>query len=151
MSKICAFFGHRDTPVTEELEAKLKQTILSLIEQGVDEFWCCEQGNFDWIARLTMLGLRKIFPEIKIAYVLAYPTFLRSKISADFLDKTYDYIIYPDEAAEGYRKFAIIRRNQYIVKNADIIVCYVKRPNGGAYKAVEQAKKLNKKIINLGY
>lgn len=149
LNKICAFFGHRDTQVTNSLTLRLEETLVSLIDQCVDEFWCCEQGEFDWITRLTILELKKKFPDIKTAYVLAYPTFLRSEISYNYLEETYDYIIYPDEVAKGHPKFAIMRRNKYIAKNADIIVCYIKKQSGGAFKAVKIAEKLNKKIINL--
>ena len=149
LNKICAFFGHRDTQVTNSLISKLQEILISLINQGVDEFWCCEQGEFDWIARSTMLDLKKKFSDIKVCYVLAYPTFLRSETSYNYLEETYDDIIYPDEAAEGHQKFAITRRNKYIVENADVIVCYIKRQSGGAFKAVKLAEKLNKGVINL--
>ena len=43
----------------------------------------------------------------------------------------------------------ILRRNEYIAKNADYIVCYINRKSGGAYRAVEIARKYDKKVINL--
>lgn len=146
---ICAFFGHRDISITNSLTAKLEETLEDLINQGVDEFWCCEQGDFDWIARLTILKLKKEFPHIKVCYVLAYRTLLNSEISQNYLEDTYDDIIYPEIAEKGHPKFAITRRNRYIVENADIVVCYIVRQSGGAFKAVKIAEKLNKKIINL--
>ena len=63
-------------------------------------------------------------------------------------DNDYD-LIYPDEVAKAPPQVAILRRNEYIAKNADYIVCYIKRKSGGAYKAVEKARKYDKKIINL--
>lgn len=149
MNKICAFFGHRDTPITNSLTTKLEETLVSLINQGVDEFWCCEQGDFDWFARSTVLRLKKEFFHIKVCYILAYHTFLSSEISINYLEGTYDDIIYPETAENGHPKFAITRRNKYIAENADIIVCYVRRQSGGAFKAVKIAERLKKKIINL--
>ena len=32
---VCAFFGHRDTPATDEIEKKVEETARSLIAQGV--------------------------------------------------------------------------------------------------------------------
>ena len=148
LSKICAFFGHRDTPITNSLVSMLEATLVFLINQGVDVFWCCEQGDFDWMVRSVVLKLKKRFSHIKVCYVLAYPTFLRSEISSAYLEETYDEIIYPSIVAEGYPKFAISRRNQYIAEKADVIVCYIKRQSGGAFKAVKTAEKLNKKVIN---
>ena len=146
---ICAFFGHRDTPITNSLTAQLEETLISLIKQGVDEFWCCEQGNFDWIARSTVLRLKKEFPHIKVCYILAYRTLLNTEMSQNYLEDTYDDIIYPEIAEQGYPKFAIMRRNQYIIENSDVIVCYLTGQRGGALKAVKFAEKLKKKIINL--
>ena len=38
--KACSFFGHRDTPQTEELKQKVKETVERLIvEEGVDPFF----------------------------------------------------------------------------------------------------------------
>ena len=37
--KACSFFGHRDTPQTEELKQKVRETVERLIvEEGVDTF-----------------------------------------------------------------------------------------------------------------
>lgn len=63
-------------------------------------------------------------------------------------DNDYD-LMYPDEVAKAPPQVAILRRNEYIAKNADYIVCYINRKSGGAYKAVEIARKHDKKIINL--
>ena len=59
-------------------------------------------------------------------------------------DNDYD-LMYPDEVAKAPPQIAILRRNDYIAKNTDYIVCYVKRNSGG----VEKARKRKKKIINL--
>ena len=61
-----------------------------------------------------------------------------------------DYdLMYPDEVAKAPPQVAILRRNEYIAKNTDYIVCYINRKSGGAYKTVEIARKYDKKIINL--
>lgn len=145
LSKICAFFGHRDTPYTIALENRLEQTVRQLISQGVDEFWCCEQGTFDWMARSLMLKLKKEFHHITICYICAYRC---SKSKLKWLAEHFD-IIYPDEVANGLLKFAIPRRNSYIINNADIIICYVNRKSGGAYRAMQFALRKGKTIINL--
>ena len=36
-----------------------------------------------------------------------------------------------------------------MVEQADLVLCYIERESGGAYKAVQYAKKLGKKIVNL--
>jgi len=54
-----------------------------------------------------------------------------------------------EEVAKAPPQVAILRRNEYIAKNTDYIVCYINHKSGGAYKAVEIARKYDKKIINL--
>ncbi|MBQ9270798.1 MAG: hypothetical protein IJ218_00835 [Alphaproteobacteria bacterium] len=151
MSGICAFFGHRDTDITPKLEEKITQTVRELITYGIDEFWCCEQGNFDWICRLILFGLKKEYQYrfIRVCCVCAYNPNKYSQIRQKSLLQMYDELIYTEKIAAGHPRFAITRRNRYIAKNANIIICYITRKSGGAHKAVEYAKTMGAKIINL--
>ena len=36
-----------------------------------------------------------------------------------------------------------------MAEQSDLILCYIERESGGAYKAVQYAKKLGKEIVNL--
>ena len=146
MGEICAFFGHRDTPMTDRIEKDLTDVIRKLIFQGVDEFWLGEQGAFDYMSRLVLKNLKKEYRWIAICI---FPTRLPSKAKMKWLDEQKYEIIYPEEVAKAPFKVALLRRNQYMVKYADNIVCYITREHGGAYKAVKQAQKMYKNIINL--
>ena len=148
MSGIVAFFGHRDTLITTHLENQLEQVVKELITNGYDEFWCCEQGNFDWLARTTMQRLKKENPNITLCYICAYNPNHYSTIKQQFLEERYE-LIYPPIATKGPQKFAISRRNKYIAENANVIVCYITRKSGGSYQAVRQAQQKQKLIINL--
>ena len=46
-------------------------------------------------------------------------------------------------------KFAISKRNEWMMTNADIIIAFVNRGYGGAYKSLQAAKRRKKKIINI--
>lgn len=148
MSGICAFFGHRDTNITYELERKFEETVLALIDEGIDEFWCCEQGNFDWLSRMVMLRIKKNNPFIYLCYIPASDMRKFSKVRQKYLDENFE-ILYADEMEAPHPRLSIVYRNNYIAKNADVIVCYVTTNSGGAYKAVEIARKNEKKVINL--
>lgn len=128
------------------IEHHLEEVIRGLIAQDVDEFWLCEQGTFDSLSRLVLKELKKEFDWINLC---VFPAYYPNNAKQDWIeDNGYD-LIYPDEVAKAPPQVAILRRNEYIAKNADYIVCYLKRKSGGAYKAVEIARKHNKKIINL--
>ena len=144
---VCAFFGHRDIPMSSSLEHHLTEVARNLIiYHNVNEFWLCEQGSFDCLARLVMKELKKEFDNITLCL---FPAYYPNNAKLDWMyDNDYD-LMYPDEVAKAPPQVAILRRNEYIAKNADYIVCYVSRKSGGAYKAVEIARKYDKKIINL--
>lgn len=46
-------------------------------------------------------------------------------------------------------KFAIIKRNEWMMTNADVVIAYVGREYGGAYRSLQIAKRKKKKIINI--
>lgn len=62
--------------------------------------------------------------------------------------KLYDSIIYPP-IENTPPKFAIIKRNEWMVNKSDLIIAYVNRSYGGAYKSFAYAEKKKKTIINL--
>ena len=67
----CTFFGHRDCP--ETIRAKLQEVLVDLITRhGVDLFYVGHQGQFDVLVRSTLRELKKEYPQINYAVVLAY-------------------------------------------------------------------------------
>lgn len=133
----CTFFGHRDAP--EEVKPKIRETILSLVQRGVTHFYVGNQGAFD---RMVLGELEKIAKENPILYyvVLAYfPT----------QDMTTKQTILPDGIEQAHPRFAICRRNEWMIEKSEIIVAYVYRNYGGAARYTEKARRKGKKIINL--
>ena len=67
----CTFFGHRDCP--ETLKSKLREMLIDLItNHNVDMFYVGNQGRFDAIVRGVLRELKKEYPQINYAVVLAY-------------------------------------------------------------------------------
>ena len=136
----CTFFGHRDCYRLDE--EVLRDHIQMLIDQGVDTFYVGNQGHFDGMVYRCLKHLRQIYPHIRVFVVLAYlPT---KKIQGqDFSDTIYPQI-------EGHPKFAIDRRNRWMVRTSDYCLCYINHTWGGAYKYALMAKRRGIKLINLG-
>ena len=69
--KACSFFGHRDTPQTEELKRKVKETVEHLIvEEGVDAFLFGSRSKFDELCHIVVTELKEKYPQIRrIAYL----------------------------------------------------------------------------------
>lgn len=142
---ICAFFGHRNLLLSSDIKEKIEREIRRLIEEEhVTEFWVCRQGNFDLFVHHCVRTLKlEYFPFITIYEICAYhPT-------ENFSSSSLFTAILPEEVSLTFSKFAVLKRNDYIIKNADIFVCYVDTTYGGAFKAMEKAKKAGKRIINL--
>lgn len=144
MNKVCCFFGHRDTP--NNIADKLEQTIIDLIEnKSVDTFYMGNQGGFDSMVRHTLKKLKQKYPHINYAVVLAYMPGKKEKY------EDYSDTIYPDGLENVPPKFAIDRRNRWLIDNSDYIVAYISRSYGGAAKFYELALKKKKTVINLFY
>lgn len=139
---ICAFFGHKDTP--ESIRPLLESAVKQIIERYPDiMFYVGHNGNFDRMVLSVLKSLSKDFPTISYAVILAY---LPTDKSAGFKDLP---TIYPEGIECVPKKYAISYRNDWIVKNADIVICYITRSFGGASKFVEKANRMGKTVYNL--
>ena len=69
--KACSFFGHRDTPQTEELKQKVRETVEQLIvEEKVDTFLFGSRSKFDELCHMVVTELKEKYRYIqRIAYL----------------------------------------------------------------------------------
>ena len=74
--KACRFFGHRNTPQTEELKQKVRETVERLIvEEGVDTFLFGSRSKFDELCHMVVTELKEKYPHIqRIAYLCKHET-----------------------------------------------------------------------------
>lgn len=106
-------------------------------------------GCFDEICACSCRELKQEIPSIEIVYVTPYlGESEQNKIKDMERRGLYDSSIYPP-IENTPPKFAILKRNEWMVKNADIIIAYVNRDYGGAYRSLQIAKRKKKKIINI--
>lgn len=120
----------------------LRETVEKLIDQGVDTFYVGNQGQFDSMVYSCLKQLRKDHPHIRICVVLAYlPT---GKAEDEDLPDT----MYPE--IEGHPKFAIERRNRWMLQSSDYCICYINHTWGGANKFARLAKRCCTEVINIG-
>ncbi len=133
----CTFFGHRDCYKLER--EVLYRAIKLLIGQGADTFYVGNQGYFDSLVYGCLKELRRKYPQIRVAVVLAYlPTG----------EEREENTMYPE--IEGHPRFAVERRNRWMIDASDLCLCYIEHTWGGAYKFALLAKKRGLTVINLG-
>ena len=141
----CTFFGHRDTP--KEIEPILQATLINLIEKhGVNCFLVGNEGDFDKIVKRNLRLLKIDYPHILFFVVLAY---MPGKKGEDFLEENFENIACPYIFDKRSPKYAIPKRNRWLIKNSDFVVTYVTKTTGGAAQFKELAEKKGKTVINL--
>ena len=137
---VCTFFGHKDTPY--EVGGILREKIIEMIEViHCNLFYVGNNGNFDRMVKQILIELKVIYPQINYFVVLPYlPT-----------DKNDDYSdsIVPENIENVFPKYAILKRNEWMLDKSDYVITYVKHQFGGAYKFFSLAKKRGKVVINI--
>ena len=145
MDKVCAFFGHRE--MWRDLSGSLEEAIrMAITKHGATVFWVGGYGNFDSCACGIVRMLKMEYPHISLHLILAYLPERK-----DPLAEYYDSTIYPEGLETVPRRFAISKRNQWIVNNCDMVIAFVDHNYGGAYTAYRSAKRKGKVITNIGY
>ena len=141
---ICTFFGHSNTPPS--VEALLEDKIVNLIEsRGVSKFYVGNHGGFDYIVLSVLKRIKAKYKHIKYYVVLAYlPTRLKEFDTTDYTDT-----IYPEGLEDVPYKFAISKRNEWMIEQSDFVIAYVNRSFGGAYTYYKKAKNKGKEVINI--
>ena len=140
---VCTFFGHRDCPAS--IRPKLRAVLTELIERrGAVQFYVGRQGAFDAMAHAVLRELSGDYPHISCAVVLErLPG--RQEIAGPAAFGT----IFPEGLETVPPRFAIDRRNAWMLRQADLVVAYVTRSHGGAARFAAQAVRLHKPVFNL--
>lgn len=134
------FFGHNDAP--ECVRGVLQTTLIDMIENhGASSFYVGNHGSFDRMVKSTLEKLQTVYPHIKYAVVLAY---LPSKNNGDLSPTAY-----PEGLETVPPRFAICKRNEWMIEHSDAVITYVKRSFGGAAKYKKYAENKKKIVINL--
>lgn len=141
---ICTFFGHRDT--LDDVAILLDTVLTDLIEnKNVDVFYVGNQGNFDKIVKRQLDKMKKTHPYIRYFIVLAY---LPTKKDSTYTE-SYDCTIYPQGLETVPPKYAISKRNEWMISKSDYVVTYVKKSFGGAFKFKNLALTKGKNVIEI--
>lgn len=133
-----SFCGHRDIKNRAAVTAWIRSVSDDLIRSGVDLFLLGGNGAFDELAAAVLTDRRDAGAPIRVCLVTAYPD------PSPLAD--YDEIIYPGIETVPPR-FAIIRRNEWMVGHSDILAAYVERSWGGAARMLEYAQRRQKTVI----
>ena len=147
------FTGHRNLSDSNilQIEEKLKNILVSLINDGYCFFGIGGALGFDTIAALKVIELKKTYPHIKLILVLPCLTQAKNWDSTDQakyedIKRRADKIVY---TSEEYFRGCMHRRNRHLVDNSSICICYLIHNTGGTSYTVNYAKSKGVRVINI--
>jgi uncharacterized phage-like protein YoqJ len=136
---IVAFCGHNDVANPDDVRRWLEHTVGDLIQRGATTFYLGGYGGFDRLAASILHKVSAANPSIESILVLPY-------LNRDAEEDLYDGTIYPP-LENVPKRLAIIKRNEWMVDHADVIVAYVLHDWGGASAMLQYAIRKEKEII----
>lgn len=147
---IITFVGHSSLYKKSELSGILKKTIMDRIAcKEPVSFYCGGYGDFDTLCAKVCHFIKQERNDCEIVFITPYITeSQQGKINYLIKNNVYDSVIYPPLEKIPF-KFAIRKRNEWMVDQADLVIAYVEYTSGGAYKTLCYAQKRKKHIINL--
>ena len=144
---IITFCGHSNYIDNRKDEEKLLDFLEKVAQDKEVDFYLGGYGNFDAFALSCAKKYKERHSNAKLVFVTPYiDEWLNQR--KDIINKTYDSIIYP-ELESVPKKFAVLKRNEWMVNQSDYIFAYVKTHYGGAYKSLLYAHKHKKAYKNL--
>ena len=136
---IVTFCGHRDVFDSEAVVAWLNETVEGLIREGADCFYLGGYGQFDALAAAVVHKQKERYPLIRSVLMLPY-------LDRSFDASAYDETVYPSLESVP-KRFAVSRRNEYMIDRSDVVIAFVTHSFGGAYKTLCYAQRKQKRII----
>ena len=133
------FCGHSKLNRTKDFSIWLDMLLPSLIEGGVATFYLGGYGVFDSLAAAAVRRQKETYPHIEMILVLAY-------LDREIDTSHYDGTTYPP-LEKVPRRYAIVKRNEWMVCESDVVISGVTHSWGGAAKTLEFAQKKRKVIL----
>lgn len=138
---ICTFFGHKNTP--NDVKDDLKDAIVELIEtQHVKKFYVGNNGNFDFLVQNVFIELQQERKDIEFYIVLSF-------LGERALTNHQSITIFPEELECIPPKFAISKRNDWMLKHSSFAIFYVEYSFSNSFRWMQKAEKRGIIIQNL--
>ena len=138
---IVTFCGHKNGYQQTDVSALIRTVLRDLIAEGADTFYLGGYGSFDSIAAAAVRDLKKEFPAIHSILVIPY-------LDREYNKELYDGSLYPPLEGVPLR-FAISKRNEWMIDQADVVVSGVDHDWGGAATTLKYAQRKKKRIISV--
>ena len=152
-AKTCCFTGHRSLSNEEKLKVavRLREIIAVQIKAGVVFYGAGGARGFDALAALTVLDMKKEYPQLRLILVLPCEDQTRRWCSEDIavyedIKRRSDKVVY---VSRGYTPDCMHRRNRHLVDHSGTCICYLTRSSGGTAYTVDYARRRGLLVINI--
>lgn len=148
-----SFFGHRELSDGFEIEKELEKLVRELIrkKEYIDFLVGCN-GEFDTLVSSVIRRIMKENDYGNASHILVLPyQTAEYRDNAENLKEYYTEIEICGQSAAAHFRSAFQIRNRAMVDRSNLVVCFIRHKNGGAYSTVEYAKKQNKRVYYLNY
>ena len=148
---IITFIGHSFVTSIEDVKKRVKEQVEKHMNSCSESMTCYlgGYGEFDELCAMACRDLKRKGLNIHLVYVTPYISLpVQKKIRDLQQNGLYDEVFYPPIENTPI-KFAISKRNEWMIKRSDLIIAYVNHNYGGAYKSLKIAKRIKKNIINI--
>jgi len=148
-----SFFGHRELSDGFEKEKELEKLVRELIrkKEYIDFLVGCN-GEFDTLVSSVIRRIMKENDYGNASHILVLPyQTAEYRDNAENLKEYYTEIEICGQSAAAHFRSAFQIRNRAMVDRSNLVVCFIRHKNGGAYSTVEYAKKQNKRVYYLNY
>lgn len=154
--KSACFTGHRRiSGDIANLESKLYNTLENYIKNyGLTDFYAGGAVGWDTISALTVLKLRKVYPQIRLHMILPCSNKEQTKyMNVQQKENFYNILRFADSieyVSQNYYNGCMKLRNARLVECADCCLCYFNPNNkySGTFQTVNMANKKNITMIN---
>ena len=133
-------FGHRNAP--NDLYPKIKYEIIKLLERGAEHFYVGNNGNFDYMAQVALADIEKERADLKYSIVL-------SRLDEKALGNAQMRTVFPEGQENTLKRFAIVKRNMWLLENSNLIITYLVDKYSNSYKFIEKGMRMGLTVINL--
>lgn len=150
-TKTVCFSGHRDIDVSDKLFSDLYFALKFQIESGKDTFLTGMAKGFDLICGYAVLKLKKEYPHIKLVAVVPCDNQTRGFSPTELI--SYKKILKEAhevvQTGKRYSAFSMKKRNEYMVANSSVLICYLKKDRSGTKNTVTSATKKGLAVFNI--
>ena len=136
---IITFCGHDNIPDINKVREWLSHVLDRFIYEENVICYLGGYGGFDRLAASVVRQKQKANPAVQTVLIIPY-------LNRKYDESGYDYTIFPHLETVPPR-YAISKRNEWMVAQADIVIAYVIHDWGGAAKTLEYARTKRKNVI----